>query len=105
VDWPWFEPIGSRKNAGSIFDRAQREAQGSAESIQPSLPTRKPAKAGFSQAGTVEIPPAFPVWIGATLALGITSALGVVFGRKLLRRIPPHRLHEISGVFFRLLAA
>jgi len=46
-----------------------------------------------------------PVWIGATLALFTTSALGVVVGRKLLRRIPLHRLHQISGIFFLLLAA
>ena len=49
--------------------------------------------------------PAIPVWIGATLALGTTSALGIVVGRKLLRRIPLHRLHQISGVFFLILAA
>lgn len=48
---------------------------------------------------------AVPVWIGATLALTVTSALGVVAGRKLLRRIPLHRLHQVSGVFFLLLAA
>jgi len=28
-----------------------------------------------------------------------------VVGRKLLRRIPLHRLHQISGVFFLVLAA
>ena len=50
-------------------------------------------------------PPPFSVWIGATLALGATSALGIVVGRKLLRRIPLHRLHQISGIFFLVLAA
>ena len=30
----------------------------------------------------------FRFWIGATLALGATSALGIVVGRKLLRRVP-----------------
>ena len=29
----------------------------------------------------------------------------LVVGRKLLRRIPLHRLHQISGVFFLILAA
>jgi len=53
-------------------------------------------------AGTL---PAIPVWIGATLALSTTSALGVIVGRKLLRRIPLHRLHQISGAFFLILAA
>jgi len=49
--------------------------------------------------------PVVAVWLGATLALTATSALGVVAGRKLLRRIPLHRLHQISGVFFLALAA
>jgi putative Ca2+/H+ antiporter (TMEM165/GDT1 family) len=53
-------------------------------------------------AGTL---PAFPVWIGATLASGTTSALGVVVGRKLLRCIPLHRPHQNNGVFFPILAA
>lgn len=52
----------------------------------------------------VTLPPA-AVWIGATLALIITSALGVWLGVTLLRRIPIHRLHQISGVFFLALAA
>ncbi|KAA6184528.1 TMEM165/GDT1 family protein [Thiohalocapsa marina] len=49
--------------------------------------------------------PAVPVWIGATLALGTTSALGVLVGTTLLRRIPLHRLHQLSGIFFLILAA
>ena len=49
--------------------------------------------------------PPFAVWLGATLALIITSALGVWLGVTLLRRIPIHRLHQISGAFFLLLAA
>jgi len=52
----------------------------------------------------VTLPPA-AVWIGATLALITTSALGVWLGVTLLRRIPIHRLHQISGVFFLALAA
>jgi putative Ca2+/H+ antiporter (TMEM165/GDT1 family) len=44
------------------------------------------------------------VWIGATLALITTSILGILVGCKLLRVIPIHRLHQISGVFFLLLA-
>jgi len=49
--------------------------------------------------------PPFAVWLGATLALIITSALGVWLGVTLLRRIPIHRLHQISGAFFLVLAA
>jgi putative Ca2+/H+ antiporter (TMEM165/GDT1 family) len=45
------------------------------------------------------IPPV-PVWTGATLALIVTSALGVWAGRALLQRIPLHWLHRISGLMF-----
>lgn len=44
------------------------------------------------------------VWIGATLALATTSALGVWAGRTILQKIPLRLLHRISGVFFLLLA-
>jgi len=62
-------------------------------------------KTQLTVAGMAGTLPAVPVWIGATLALGATSALGIVVGRKLLRRIPLRRLHQISGVFFLTLAA
>jgi putative Ca2+/H+ antiporter (TMEM165/GDT1 family) len=62
-------------------------------------------KTQIAVAGMASTLPIIPVWIGATLALITTSALGVVAGRKLLRRIPIHRLHQISGVFFLILAA
>jgi len=45
------------------------------------------------------LPPA-PVWLGGTLALAATSVLGVWAGRALLRRIPLHWLHRLSGVLF-----
>ena len=45
------------------------------------------------------LPPA-PVWLGGTLALATTSILGVWAGRALLRHIPLHWLHRLSGVFF-----
>ncbi len=45
------------------------------------------------------------VWIGGTAALIFISALGVVAGRKLLRKIPEEMLHKISGIFFLILAA
>ncbi len=41
-----------------------------------------------------------PVWIGATLALVLVSALGVWVGRTLLQRLPTGWLHRISGVIF-----
>ena len=62
-------------------------------------------KTQLAVAGMASTLPLIPVWVGATLALSATSALGVVAGRKLLRRIPLHRLHQISGVFFLILAA
>jgi len=45
------------------------------------------------------------VWAGATVALAMTSLLGVLAGRKLLNRLPLKWIHRISGVFFLLLAA
>ena len=62
-------------------------------------------KTQIAVAGMASTLPVIPVWIGATVALFTTSALGVVAGRKLLRRSPIHRLHQISGVFFLILAA
>ncbi len=44
------------------------------------------------------------VWLGATLALITTSALGVWAGRTLLQKMPIILLHRISGIFFILLA-
>ncbi len=47
---------------------------------------------------------AAPVWIGSTLALSATSALGVWAGRTLLKRIPIRSLHRVGGVIFIALA-
>ncbi len=47
---------------------------------------------------------AVPVWLGATLALTLTSCLGVLAGRTVLQRIPMVLLHRLSGGFFLLLA-
>lgn len=44
------------------------------------------------------------VWLGSTLALGTTSALGVLAGRKLLQRIPLELLHKIGGIIFLMLS-
>jgi len=44
------------------------------------------------------------VWLGSTLALITTSALGVLAGRTILQRIPITLLHRISGVIFILLS-
>jgi Ca2+/H+ antiporter, TMEM165/GDT1 family len=44
------------------------------------------------------------VWLGSTLALGVTSALGVLAGRKLLQKIPLELLHKIGGIIFLMLS-
>ncbi|MFK5949275.1 MAG: TMEM165/GDT1 family protein [Methylococcales bacterium] len=46
----------------------------------------------------------FAVWIGATCALILTSTLGVIAGRTLLKKVPLTLLHKISGVIFLILA-
>ncbi|MGZ4998904.1 MAG: TMEM165/GDT1 family protein [Methylomonas sp.] len=45
------------------------------------------------------------VWLGSTLALTFTSALGILAGRTVLQKIPLTLLHKISGVIFLVLAA
>ncbi|MEN8261468.1 MAG: TMEM165/GDT1 family protein [Pseudomonadota bacterium] len=45
------------------------------------------------------------VWLGATLALGTTSALGIWAGRTILQRFPVVLLHRIGGILFLALAA
>ncbi len=44
------------------------------------------------------------VWLGSTLALAFTSALGILAGRTVLQKIPLNLLHKISGVIFLMLA-
>jgi putative Ca2+/H+ antiporter (TMEM165/GDT1 family) len=46
-----------------------------------------------------------PVWVGATAALTLTTAMGVAAGRTLLQRIPIRLFHRISGAIFLALAA
>ena len=41
-----------------------------------------------------------PVWLGATLALSLTTVLGVLVGHKLLKHVPLHLIHKGSGVLF-----
>lgn len=61
-------------------------------------------KTQLAVAGMASTLPPVPVWIGATLALTTTSALGILVGCNLLRLMPIHRLHQISGVVFLILA-
>lgn len=40
------------------------------------------------------------IWLGSTCALAMTSALGVLAGRALLKKIPLTALHKLSGFIF-----
>ncbi len=62
-------------------------------------------KTQLAVAGLASTQAALPVWVGGTLGLAATSALGVLAGRTMLRRLPMHLLHRISGALFLLLAA
>ncbi len=48
-------------------------------------------------ASTVDI---VAVWLGATLALAVTSGIGVLAGRTILQRVPVILLHRLSGSLF-----
>ena len=61
-------------------------------------------KTQVAVAGLASTEAPIPVWIGATLALAASSALGVMIGRTLLKKIPMKMLSRISGIFFLLLA-
>ena len=45
-----------------------------------------------------------PVWLGATTALVLVSALGVWAGRTVLQRLPLRWLHRLGGSLFLLFA-
>lgn len=62
-------------------------------------------KTQLAVAGLASTQPALPVWVGGTLGLAAISALGVLAGRTVLRRLPMRLLHRISGALFLLLAA
>lgn len=62
-------------------------------------------KTQLAVAGLASAQAALPVWIGGTLALALTSALGVLAGQTFLRRLPMPILHRVSGILFLLLAA
>jgi putative Ca2+/H+ antiporter (TMEM165/GDT1 family) len=57
-------------------------------------------KTQLAVAGLSAAAPPVPVWLGATVALGVTSALGIWAGATLLRKIPQRALHIASGLLF-----
>jgi putative Ca2+/H+ antiporter (TMEM165/GDT1 family) len=62
-------------------------------------------KTQLAVAGLAGNLPPLPVWLGATAALTVVSALGVWAGRTLLQRLPTHLLHRLGGGLFLLFAA
>ena len=61
-------------------------------------------KTQLAVAGLASTYQGLPVWIGATVALLATTALGIIVGQRLLKRLPLRLIHKFSGVLFLLLA-
>jgi putative Ca2+/H+ antiporter (TMEM165/GDT1 family) len=61
-------------------------------------------KTQLAVAGMASTYHGLPVWLGSTLALIATTALGVIAGQRLLKHLPLKVIHQISGVLFLLLA-
>lgn len=61
-------------------------------------------KTQLAMAGLASTQAALPVWIGGTLGLALVSALGILAGRTVLRKLALPLLHRISAVLFLLLA-
>jgi putative Ca2+/H+ antiporter (TMEM165/GDT1 family) len=61
-------------------------------------------KTQIAVAGLAGSMAALPVWIGATVALILVSALGVWAGRTILQRLPLRWLHRVGGGIFLVFA-
>jgi len=61
-------------------------------------------KTQIAVAGLASSMAPLPVWLGATIALVMVSALGVWAGRTVLQRLPLHWLHRTGGAVFLLFA-
>ncbi len=61
-------------------------------------------KTQIAVAGLAGIYPALAVWLGATLALALTSAAGALAGKAVLHRLPLIWLHRLSGLLFLAIA-
>ena len=62
-------------------------------------------KTQIAVAGLAGSMASIPVWVGATVALVMVSALGVWAGRTVLQRFPLHWLHRAGGAVFLIFAA
>ena len=61
-------------------------------------------KTQLAVAGLASTYHALPVWVGATLALLVTTALGIAVGQRLFKRLPIGLIHRVSGALFLILA-
>ncbi|WP_286239733.1 TMEM165/GDT1 family protein [Neptuniibacter halophilus] len=57
-------------------------------------------KTQLSVAGMAAVEPALVVWLAGTMALALTTLMGVVFGRVVLQKLPLVWVHRAAGVFF-----
>jgi putative Ca2+/H+ antiporter (TMEM165/GDT1 family) len=57
-------------------------------------------KTQIAVAGLSAAEPSIPVWLGATLALAATSAVGIWAGRTILQKLPQRTLHKAGGFMF-----
>ncbi len=57
-------------------------------------------KTQITVAGLASIYPTFAVWVGATIALTLTSVAAVVAGKTVLRRLPMTWLNRLAGGLF-----
>lgn len=57
-------------------------------------------KTQLAVAGLGAAAPPVPIWLGATVALGLTSALGIWAGATLFRKTSRRALHIASGLLF-----
>lgn len=57
-------------------------------------------KTQIAVAGLGAAEPPEPVWLGATLALATTSAIGIWAGRTVLRKVPQRAMHVVGGILF-----
>lgn len=62
-------------------------------------------KTQFAVVGLAGLYPASAVWVGATVALVLTSAAGIWAGQTVLKRLPLVWLQRLAGVLFLGLAA
>lgn len=61
-------------------------------------------KTQLTVAGLAGATVALPVWLGATAALAVTTAAGILVGRALIQRVSIRLLNHLGGLLFLVLA-